>query len=184
MIAMMMVMVLMLMMVVMMVINCFFLLQANDLVFIKNSPDYCHTNHTIGSLGKNHYDIIRWDIKRNEMIWLLMPGTRGRVCNIDSKGMDGCDLMCCGRGYNTVKKRWTRSCFIMIMMRIAVMMISWVMLDDGHVRHISKYVHHLILTPSMIPFLAHLLFVVIMLNIWSSSSSPSWSCFSWLSPQS
>jgi len=60
---------------------------ANDLVFIKNSPDYCHTNHTIGSLG-----------------------TRGRVCNIDSKGMDGCDLMCCGRGYNTVKKRVKERC--------------------------------------------------------------------------
>ena len=31
-------------------------LQANDLVFIKNSPDYCHSNHTIGSLGQHHYD--------------------------------------------------------------------------------------------------------------------------------
>ena len=31
-------------------------LQANDLVFIKNSPDYCHSNHTIGSLGEHHYD--------------------------------------------------------------------------------------------------------------------------------
>jgi len=55
--------------------------------FIKNSPDYCHSNHTIGSLG-----------------------TKGRVCNIDSKGMDGCDLMCCGRGYNTVKKRVKERC--------------------------------------------------------------------------
>merc|ERR1719412_55598 len=60
---------------------------ANDLVFINNSPDYCHSNHTIGSLG-----------------------TKGRVCNIDSKGMDGCDLMCCGRGYNTVKKRVKERC--------------------------------------------------------------------------
>ena len=31
------------------------MLQANDLVFIKNSPDYCHSNHTIGSLGEQHY---------------------------------------------------------------------------------------------------------------------------------
>jgi len=60
---------------------------ANDLVFIKQSPDYCHSNHTIGSLG-----------------------TTGRVCNIDSAGMDGCDLMCCGRGYNTVKKRVKERC--------------------------------------------------------------------------
>jgi len=60
---------------------------ANDLVFMKNSPDYCHSNHTIGSLG-----------------------TAGRVCNIESRGMDGCDLMCCGRGYNTVKKRVKERC--------------------------------------------------------------------------
>ena len=32
------------------------ILQANDLVFIKNSPDYCHSNHTIGSLGEHLYD--------------------------------------------------------------------------------------------------------------------------------
>jgi len=60
---------------------------ANDLVFIKTSPDYCHNNRTIGSLG-----------------------TRGRICKVDSKGMDGCDLMCCGRGYNTVKTRVKERC--------------------------------------------------------------------------
>ena len=26
---------------------------ANELVFLKRSPDYCHQNGTIGSLGKN-----------------------------------------------------------------------------------------------------------------------------------
>jgi len=60
---------------------------AEDLVFIRSSPDYCHKNHTIGSLG-----------------------TSGRVCNVDSKGMEGCDLMCCGRGYNTVKTRVKERC--------------------------------------------------------------------------
>lgn len=60
---------------------------AEDLVFIRNSPDYCHQNHTIGSLG-----------------------TQGRICTVDSKGMDGCDLMCCGRGYNTVKTRVKERC--------------------------------------------------------------------------
>lgn len=55
---------------------------ANDLVFIKSSPDYCHHNTTIGSLG-----------------------THGRVCDPESKGVEGCEIMCCGRGYNTVKTR-------------------------------------------------------------------------------
>jgi len=60
---------------------------ANDLVFIKESPDYCHHNSTIGSLG-----------------------TSGRVCKVDSKGQDGCDMMCCGRGYNKVKTRVKERC--------------------------------------------------------------------------
>ena len=40
----------------MMTVMMMLLSQANDLVFIKNSPDYCHSNHTIGSLGDHHYD--------------------------------------------------------------------------------------------------------------------------------
>ena len=35
---------------------------ANDLVFIKESPDYCHHNSTTGSLGKNHFKHICGEI--------------------------------------------------------------------------------------------------------------------------
>lgn len=28
-------------------------------------------------------------------------GTAGRVCNLTSRGMDSCEVMCCGRGYDT-----------------------------------------------------------------------------------
>ncbi|XP_014257425.1 protein Wnt-5a-like isoform X2 [Cimex lectularius] len=53
---------------------------ANDLIFLDESPNYCVPNASAGSLG-----------------------TQGRICNRTSDGMDGCNLMCCGRGYNTQK---------------------------------------------------------------------------------
>ncbi|MGH0149546.1 UNVERIFIED_CONTAM: hypothetical protein FKN15_024299 [Acipenser sinensis] len=52
----------------------------NDLVYFENSPDYCLMDKAAGSLG-----------------------TAGRVCSKTSRGMDGCDVMCCGRGYDTTR---------------------------------------------------------------------------------
>ncbi|GLG93522.1 Protein Wnt-2 [Gryllus bimaculatus] len=49
-----------------------------DLVHIHRSPNYC-----VPDLQKG------------------IPGTSGRVCNKTSQGPDSCDLLCCGRGYNT-----------------------------------------------------------------------------------
>ncbi|KAL5014204.1 hypothetical protein ScPMuIL_008474 [Solemya velum] len=58
-----------------------------DLIYIHESPDYCKTNPETGSLG-----------------------TVGRECNRNTHGMDGCNLMCCGRGYNTFKKKIVMRC--------------------------------------------------------------------------
>lgn len=52
----------------------------HDLIYIDPSPDYCMRNESTGSLG-----------------------TQGRLCNKTSEGMDGCELMCCGRGYDQFK---------------------------------------------------------------------------------
>ncbi|MFH4976457.1 hypothetical protein AB6A40_003166 [Gnathostoma spinigerum] len=49
-----------------------------DLVYIDKSPDYCEPDLSRGILG-----------------------THGRICNISSLGIDGCDLLCCNRGYET-----------------------------------------------------------------------------------
>nr|QDD67299.1 Wnt2 [Paracentrotus lividus] len=58
-----------------------------DLVYFERSPDYCRRDTRTGSLG-----------------------TAGRICNRTSDGPDGCDVMCCGRGYNTKRVQQTRQC--------------------------------------------------------------------------
>ncbi|KAL6456542.1 hypothetical protein MHYP_G00350860 [Metynnis hypsauchen] len=60
---------------------------SHDLVYIDPSPDYCVFNRTTGSLG-----------------------TQGRLCNKTSEGMDGCALMCCGRGYDQFKATLVERC--------------------------------------------------------------------------
>lgn len=49
-----------------------------DMVYMSRSPDFCRANPQ-----------------------LAFYGTRDRVCNRTSRGIDSCELMCCGRAYVT-----------------------------------------------------------------------------------
>lgn len=49
-----------------------------DLVYLDSSPDFCDHDFRNGVLG-----------------------TSGRQCNKTSKAIDGCELLCCGRGFHT-----------------------------------------------------------------------------------
>ncbi|EFX82994.1 putative secreted signaling factor WNT16 [Daphnia pulex] len=63
-------------------------LGKTDLIHIHKSPNYCVEDPKKGILG-----------------------TSGRVCNKNSTGSDSCDLLCCGRGYNTQVVRHVERCF-------------------------------------------------------------------------
>uniref|UniRef100_A0A8C5RU58 Protein Wnt n=1 Tax=Laticauda laticaudata TaxID=8630 RepID=A0A8C5RU58_LATLA len=60
-----------------------------DLVYIEKSPNYCEEDPMTGSVG-----------------------TQGRMCNKTAQQTNGCDLMCCGRGYNThqYSRVWQCNC--------------------------------------------------------------------------
>lgn len=61
--------------------------SAMDLVYFEKSPNFCSYNGKTGTLG-----------------------TSGRTCNSSSPGLDGCELLCCGRGYNTRTESVTERC--------------------------------------------------------------------------
>ena len=58
-----------------------------DLIYYDNSPKFCEPDLANGS-----------------------HGTKGRECNISSEEMDGCKLLCCGRGYNIQRVVRTTNC--------------------------------------------------------------------------
>uniref|UniRef100_A0A5S6QEQ8 Protein Wnt n=1 Tax=Trichuris muris TaxID=70415 RepID=A0A5S6QEQ8_TRIMR len=58
-----------------------------DLVYLQQSPDFCQE-----------------DAK------LSIYGTKGRQCERDGYGTNGCAMLCCGRGYTTVVAEEVRDC--------------------------------------------------------------------------
>ncbi|XP_028603108.2 protein Wnt-16 isoform X1 [Podarcis muralis] len=62
-------------------------IRKEDLLYIHKSPNYCVEDPKLG-----------------------VAGTQGRECNRTSEGPDGCNLLCCGRGYNTHVVRQVERC--------------------------------------------------------------------------
>lgn len=58
-----------------------------DLVYFETSPDFCERDPKLG-----------------------IKGTKGRQCNDTSLGVEGCDLMCCGRGFKTEVREVLERC--------------------------------------------------------------------------
>ncbi|XP_026745160.1 protein Wnt-2-like [Trichoplusia ni] len=61
--------------------------RKSDLVYLEPSPSYCERDDAAGSFG-----------------------THARLCNRTSRGDDGCESLCCGRGYSTVRRVLESKC--------------------------------------------------------------------------
>ena len=100
-----------------------------DLVYLKTSPDYCEFDVKKGSLGthgrecdhvsckkkKSHHfnAIFFWPSRKEEVIFsfLKMIITMGCCYYLQrSPGIDGCELMCCMRGYTTRREKRVERC--------------------------------------------------------------------------
>ena len=57
------------------------------LAFFELSPNYCKKEYSLD-----------------------IPGTKGRVCKVNSLGTDNCELLCCARGYDTLHMTITKRC--------------------------------------------------------------------------
>lgn len=60
---------------------------STELLYYQKSPNFCERD-------------LNADI----------PGTVGRQCNRTSTGNDGCSSLCCGRGYNMIRRKRTERC--------------------------------------------------------------------------
>ncbi|KAJ0172009.1 hypothetical protein K1T71_012772 [Dendrolimus kikuchii] len=61
--------------------------RKSELIYLEPSPSYCEPDAAVGAYG-----------------------THGRHCNRTSTGEDGCESLCCGRGYSTSRRVQRTKC--------------------------------------------------------------------------
>lgn len=78
-----------------------------EMVYLQSSPNYCERDISLGSLGTAGRFCNR--TARGKM---LSQYTTKLLKIIFVLGIDGCDLLCCGRGYNThqINRTWQCRC--------------------------------------------------------------------------
>ncbi|KAH9641571.1 hypothetical protein HF086_017143 [Spodoptera exigua] len=70
--------------------------RKSDLVFLEPSPSYCERDDAVGSFGTHlRLCTIRMSLVRNVAM---------------RAGPDGCESLCCGRGYSTVRRVQASKC--------------------------------------------------------------------------
>ena len=81
-----------------------------DLVYLKTSPDYCEFDVKKGSLGTHGRECdhvsgkmraAKKTLSHNDLLFFVLQR---------SPGIDGCELMCCMRGYTTRKIKRVERC--------------------------------------------------------------------------
>ena len=77
-----------------------------DLVYLVTSPDYCELDVKKGSLGTKGRECNPVSFPMTPFYTLFSS----YVLLQKSKGIDGCDLLCCNRGYTTRRERRTERC--------------------------------------------------------------------------
>jgi wingless-type MMTV integration site family protein 7 len=74
--------------------------RRSELVYLEQSPNYCDSDSSMGSLGTRGRRC------------LGPGGSRTNGSSVGSGGQESCDILCCGRGYNThqIYRKWKCKC--------------------------------------------------------------------------
>ena len=84
-----------------------------DLVYLVTSPDYCELDVKKGSLGTKGREcnpVSPSSPAHISLSFFILSFVHPRFLLQKSKGIDGCDLLCCNRGYTTRRERRTERC--------------------------------------------------------------------------